>query len=234
MVLANWFVDRHDTRWDLTPTKKYSLSPQSLKLVKGLDRDVSIYVFDQKQRLREGRDLLENYSKASSRVNLRYVDIDREPSLAKQFGVRTYGAVVVASGDKHYEAKNSEEEGVTNAIVRLLSGQKTVYFIGGHGERDLESTERAGYDQVKKQLENENYQLKPLVLLQKMEIPADCSLLVIAGPQNDYLPQEVDAIRKYHDRRRAGVVHARSGRRSAQPFQTARRVERHAPRRFGD
>jgi len=78
-----------------------------------------------------------------------------------------------------------------------LAGQKTVYFIGGHGERDLENTERTGYDRVKKQFENENYQVKPLVLLQKLEIPPDCSLLVVAGPQNDYLPQEVDAIRKY-------------------------------------
>lgn len=197
VVLANWFVDRHDTRWDLTPAKRYSLSPQTLKILKGLDRDVSIYIFDQKQRLREGRDLLENYEKASGRVSLRYSDLDREPSLAKQFGVRNYGAVVVASGENHYEAKNSDEEGVTNAIVRLLTGQKTVYFVSGHGERNLENTERSGYSKVKQEFENENYQVKALTLLQKMEIPSDCSLLVIAGPQNDDLPPEVDAIRKY-------------------------------------
>jgi ABC-type uncharacterized transport system involved in gliding motility auxiliary subunit len=197
VVLANWFVDRHDTRWDLTPSKKYSLSPQTLKLVKSLDRDVSIYIFDQKQRLREGRDLLENYAKASSRVNLRYVDIDREPSLAKQFGVRTYGAVIVASGDKHYEAKSSEEEGVTNALLHVLRGQKTVYFAQGHGEKDVESSERSGYSRIKKQLESENYQVKSLTLLQKAGIPSDCSLLIIAGPKKDFLQQEVDAVGQY-------------------------------------
>jgi len=197
VVLANWFVNNHDTRWDLTPAKRYSLSPQTLKLLKGVDRDIFIYIFDQKSRLREGRDLLENYAKASSRVSLRYVDLDREPTLAKQFGVRSYGTVVVASGNSHYEAKSTDEEGVTNAVVRLLTGQKNVYFVSGHGERNLDSTERHGYDRVKKQFENENYEIKTLTLLQKMEIPTDCSLLVIAGPQNDYLPQEVDAIRKY-------------------------------------
>ena len=36
-----------------------------------------------------------------------------------------------------------------------------------------------------------------LPFLQKMEIPSDCTMVVIAGPQNDYLPQEVDAIHKY-------------------------------------
>ena len=31
IVLVNWFVDRHDTRWDMTPNKKYSLSEQTRK-----------------------------------------------------------------------------------------------------------------------------------------------------------------------------------------------------------
>ncbi len=196
VVLVNWFVDRHDTRWDLTPSKKYSLSPQTLKILKGLDRDVSIYVFDRKEALRDGRDLLDNYSKASHQVTVRYADLDREPTLAKQFAVRSYGTVVVAAGDRHYEAQSSTEEGIINALIRVLKGQKTVYFLQGHGERDLENSERSGYDRVKKQLENENYQVKTLMLLQKLEIPADCALLIVAGPSTDYLPQEIDTIRK--------------------------------------
>src|SRR5579864_2436332 len=137
VVLVNWFVNRHDFRWDLTPGQKYSLSPQTVKLLKGLDGDVVIYIFDQKQRLREGRDLLENYSKASHHVALQYVDLDREPSLAKKFSVATYGAVIVSSGDRHYEAKTTDEEGVTNALLRVLRGQKTIYFVKGHGEKDV-------------------------------------------------------------------------------------------------
>ncbi|MGA2631514.1 MAG: Gldg family protein, partial [Terriglobia bacterium] len=82
-------------------------------------------------------------------------------------------------------------------IVRLLKGQKTIYFIQGHGERDIDSSDRSGYDHIKKALENENYVTKTQVLLQKLEIPVDCSLLVVAGPKNDYLPQEIEAIKKY-------------------------------------
>jgi ABC-type uncharacterized transport system involved in gliding motility auxiliary subunit len=128
---------------------------------------------------------------------LRYVDLDRQPSLARQFGVRSYGTIVVVAGDRHFEPQSVTEEGVTNAIIRVLKGQKTVYFIQGHGERDLDSSDRVGYDRIKKQFENENYQTKTLVLLQRNEIPPDCSLLVIAGPRNDYLPPEVETIRKY-------------------------------------
>jgi ABC-type uncharacterized transport system involved in gliding motility auxiliary subunit len=181
----------------LTPDQKHSLSPQTTKVLKGLKRDITVYAFDQARPPRGRRDLLDNYAAVTPRVTLRYVDPDRQPSLARQFAVRSYGTIVVEAGDRHFEAQSATEEGVTNAIIRVLKGQKTVYFIQGHGERDLESTERAGYERFKKQLENENYQVKTLVLLQKMEIPPDCSLLVIAGPRNDYLPMEVETIRKY-------------------------------------
>ncbi len=197
VVSANYFANRYTRRWDLTPTKKYSLSPQTLKMLKGLNRDVAVYIFDRKEGLREGRDLVENYSKASTRLKVRYVDPDREPSLARQFAVRSYGTVVVAAGDRHFEAQGATEEGISNALIRVLKGQKTVYFVQGHGERDLDSSERTGYSKIKKQFEDENYVVKTLFLLQKMEIPSDCSILVIAGPHNDYLPQEIDTIRKY-------------------------------------
>jgi ABC-type uncharacterized transport system involved in gliding motility auxiliary subunit len=197
VVLANWFAERHTQRWDLTPDKKYSLSPQSVKILKGLDRDVTIYVFDRQRGFRARRDLLDNYSAQTPHMQVRYIDLDGQPVLAKQFGVRNYGTIVVSAGDRHFEAQGETEEGVTNAIVRLLKGQKTVYFIQGHGERDVESSDRAGYGSIKKQLENENYVTKTVVLLQKLEIPADCSVLVVAGPKNDYLPQETEVIKKY-------------------------------------
>jgi ABC-type uncharacterized transport system involved in gliding motility auxiliary subunit len=197
VVLVNWFVDRHDRRWDLTPTQKYSLSPQSKKLLKDLSRDVTIYVFDRERSFGERRDLLGMYSSASRRLTVRYVDPDRQPTLAKQYAVRNYGTIVVAAADRHFEAQSESEEGLTNALIRVLKGQRTIYFVQGHGERNLESSDREGYDRVKKQLETENYQIQSLMLMQKMIIPSDCTLLIVAGPQNDYLTPEVDAIRKY-------------------------------------
>jgi gliding motility-associatede transport system auxiliary component len=198
IVAANFYVNRYfSRRWDLTPNKKFSLSPETAKLLRGLKQDVTIYDFDRQGGSQSHRDLLDNYGAESPRVSVRYVDPDREPALARQYDVRSYGTVVVASGDRQFQAQTADEEGVTNALIRLLKGQKTAYFVQGHGERDLESAERAGLSQLKKEFENENYQVKTLVLLQKMEIPSDCSLLVIAGPRHEYLPQEVDTISKY-------------------------------------
>ena len=42
IVLVNWFVNNHDKRWDMTPNKKYSLSDQTHKILRGLSRDVTI------------------------------------------------------------------------------------------------------------------------------------------------------------------------------------------------
>jgi ABC-type uncharacterized transport system involved in gliding motility auxiliary subunit len=195
--LANWFVSRHDQSWDLTPNKKYSLAPQTVKLLKDLNQDVTVYVFDRERNFGQRHDLLNMFSLPSRHLKVRYVDVDRQPALARQYAVRTYGTIVVAAGDRHFEAQSDTEEGISNALIRLFKGQRTACFITGHGERDLESSERIGYSGVKKEFEHESYLTKTVTLMQKMEIPPDCSMVIVAGPKNDYLPQEVDTIRKY-------------------------------------
>lgn len=197
IVLVNWFVNNHDQRWDMTPNKKYSLSDQTHKILKGLNRDVTIYAFDQERNFAERRDVLGMYASASNRLKVKYVDPNRQPALAKEYSVRSYGTIVVSAGDRHMEAQGDGEEGITNALVRVLKGQRMACFIQTHGERNLDNTERDGYDRFKKQLGDENYQTEALPFLQKMEIPKDCTMAIIAGPQNDYLPPEIDVIRKY-------------------------------------
>ncbi|HLI34475.1 MAG TPA: GldG family protein [Terriglobia bacterium] len=197
IVLCNWFVSRNDHHLDLTPNKEFSLSPQTRKLLKGLDRPVTIYVFDRESGFRERRDLMRLYSGASHYISVQYVDPNRDPGLAHEFGVQNYGSIYVASGSHHLQASDASEEGITNALIHLLKGQKVIYFVQGHGERDLSGSDRDGYSKFKQALQNEDSDVKTLVLLQKMEIPSDCSMLVIAGPKNDYLPQETSAIEKY-------------------------------------
>ena len=197
IVLVNWFVNNHNKSWDLTPNKEYSLSPQSIKILKGLKQNVTIYAFDRKDAFSRRRDLLGEYESASNRVAVHYVDPDRQPALAKQYGIQTYGTIEVVSGTRHFQAQSTNEEGVTNALIRVLMGEKTVYFMDGHGERSIDDTGREGFDNLKKELNNESYEVKTLMLLQKNEIPANCEMLVIAGPKHDYLPAEIETISKF-------------------------------------
>ena len=197
IVLVNWFVNNHDHRWDMTPNKKYSLSEQTRKILRDLSRDVTIYAFDQERNFGERRDVLGMYASASNRLKVKYVDPNRQPALAKEYSVRSFGTIVVTAGDRHMDAQGDTEEGITNALVRVLKGQRMACFIQTHGERNLDGTERDGYNHFKTQLSDENYQTEMLPFLQKMEIPKDCTMAIIAGPQNDYLPPEIDVINKY-------------------------------------
>jgi ABC-type uncharacterized transport system involved in gliding motility auxiliary subunit len=197
IVLVNWFVNNHNRRWDMTPNKKYSLSEQTRKILKELNQDVTIYAFDQERGFGALRDVLGMYSSATGRVQVKYVDPNRQPALAKEFGVRTFGTIVVSAGVRHMDAQGGNEEGITNALVGVLKGQRTACFILAHGEKSLDNTDRDGYDHFKKQLSTENYQTETLPFLQKMEIPKDCTMVVIAGPHDDYLPPETDVLSKY-------------------------------------
>ena len=82
-VLVNYYASRYTRHWDLTPNKNYSLSSQTQKVVKNLNRDVTIYVFDRERAFRDRRDLLDQYTAASRRITVSYVDPDRDPALAE-------------------------------------------------------------------------------------------------------------------------------------------------------
>ena len=52
--------------------------------------------------------------------------------------------------------------------MRVLKGQRTACFIETHGERNLDSTDRDGYDHFKNDLGDENYTTETLPFLQKI------------------------------------------------------------------
>jgi ABC-type uncharacterized transport system involved in gliding motility auxiliary subunit len=201
VVRAPVRLGQYSTNWqlDLTANKRFSLSEQTLQILSKLDKNVQLLYFDRQDNFGAVKDLLDQFPLHSSKVTVSYVDPDREPGKASQYAVKEYGKIIVAAGDKNEQAKGTKEEDVINSIIRVLKGgAKNVYFLQGHGEREIESTERLGYSDAKKALENSNYQIKSLSLLQeKPSVPDDCKVLVIAGPKNEFLDPEIDAIKKY-------------------------------------
>src|SRR5271168_1071501 len=90
------------------------------------------------------------------------------------------------------------EEGITGAIIRdLKSNTRTVCFVAGSGEHQIDDSERGGFSRFKELLGKDNYESKSIDLLQKAEVPSDCTVLVVGGPTRDYQAPQVDAIRKY-------------------------------------
>jgi len=192
---------QHSWRWDLTETKRFSLSPQTVQLLRNLKTDVSALGFfrvDQPGK-RVAEDLLKQYARyANGRFTWRILDPDREPALAKKYGIETYGTTVLEAGAKSEKVNEPDEEKLTNALVKVTrAGKHVVYVVQGHGEPELTSTERAGFSEAKAALERANYEVKALVLVREGKPPADAAVVVLAGPRTDLLKPELDALDAY-------------------------------------
>jgi len=198
VVAANMLADRYNKSFDATSNKRYSLSDQTAKIVRGLKHDATITYFNQSTRFRDGKDLLHQYANLSPKLRVEYVDPDKNPQAARAANIRSYGTAVVQIGVKKEEAKSMTEEGITAAFIRdLKGGTRTVCFVSGSGERQVDSNDREGLSRFKDLLARDNYQSKTIDLLQKAEVSNDCTTLVVAGPTRNYEQPEVDAIKKY-------------------------------------
>src|ERR1700745_3193305 len=198
VVVANVLADRFNKSYDATSNKRYSLSDQTAKIVKGLKQTATITYFDQSTRFRGGRDLLDEYANLSPKVKGEYVDPDKNPQAAREAGIRSCGTAVVQIGTKKEEAKSMTEEGITGAFIRdLKSNTRTICFVTGGGEHRIDDTQGNGYSTLNTLLGKAEYQTKPINLLEKAEVPSECTVVIVAGPRGDYQQPEVDALKKY-------------------------------------
>jgi ABC-type uncharacterized transport system involved in gliding motility auxiliary subunit len=198
LVVANILADRYNKTIDTTSNKRYSLSDETKKIISGLKQNATITYFNQSTRFREGKDLLDEYASLSPKIHVDYVDPDKQPQLAREAGIRDFGTAVVTIDGKKETAKSMTEEGITGAFIRDLKGTtRTICFVTGSGEHAIDDTERDGLSQFKDSLSKDEYQAKSVDLLQKAEVPSDCTTLVIAGPTHNYQQPEVDAIKTY-------------------------------------
>jgi ABC-type uncharacterized transport system involved in gliding motility auxiliary subunit len=198
LVVANVLADRHNKSYDSTANKRYSLSEQTAKIVKGLKQPATITYYDQSTKFEQAKDQLDQYANLSPNVHIKYVDPDKNPELAADVKGKTYGTAIVQIGDRKEEAKNLTEEGITGAFIRdLKTTVRTVCFVEGSGEHRIEDSDRNGYSRLKDLMAQDDYQAKSINLVSKAEVPGECTVLVIGGPDADYLQPEADAIKKY-------------------------------------
>ena len=198
VVVANFLANRYEKSYDATSNKRYSLSDETKKIVQGLKQPATITYFNQSLRFKEGKDLLDEYASLSPKLKVKYVDPDKDPELARAAGIRTYGTATVQVGDHTETAADITEEGITGAFIRDIKGNtRTVCFLAGSGEHPIDDSSRDGESRLKDLLAKDSYQTQSIDLVQKAEVPADCTAIVIAGPTHNYEQPEVDAIKTY-------------------------------------
>lgn len=197
---VNFLASRHHKRFDLTKEGAHSLSPQTVKILKSLQKDVELVAFytELNEQRRKFEDLTQEYRYQTEHLKVRIVDPLKAPGEARRYQIAQDGTVVILADTGEARVTNLSEEDLTNAIIKSSRKEKKVVcFTTGHGEASTADGKQGGYTAVADALRKENYELKDVLLLQSPEVPADCGIAVVAGPMSALLPAEADAISRY-------------------------------------
>lgn len=199
LIVINLLSSQHRLRFDLTASKRYSLCAQTIKVLKNLREPVKVIgFFTDGAEKTKARELLEEYRYPSSKFKYTFIDPDRHPLEAKRYGITRYNTVVISCEKKEEKVFSMTEEGLTNALIRVTRpGKKTIYFLSGHGEHNVEDIGKVGYTQIKEALLRQGYEVKSLMLFQTGKVPKDAATLVIAGPKKSILSGEIETISDY-------------------------------------
>jgi ABC-type uncharacterized transport system involved in gliding motility auxiliary subunit len=104
-------------------------------------------------------------------------------------------------GGESREVKRTHFRGemeFTSAILSVSNPRPLkAYFLQGHGEHQPDSDDKPGYSEFAGVLRENNVQLEPLRLAIDAEIPADCNLLIIAGPTEALFAKELEKLDRY-------------------------------------
>jgi hypothetical protein len=198
--IANLIIYDHNIRWDLTPNKRYSLSDFDKRVLDGIKQPIKVMAFIRTEDASylDLVDLLFQVSAYTPLVSYQVIDVNKAPGLARQYGVSTYGEVIVESEGRRRDFDNSRSELLIPALLQIShAANKHLYFTVGHGERDLFDTDRTlGYSQWRGQLEQNNYQIDNVSLFAG-GVPDDATVVIALGPRKDFLPEELVSLAKY-------------------------------------
>ena len=193
LVFINLISFRHNQQFDLTESGFYTLSEQTKKIIASLPREVRLTAFFQidSPEKKLFQDRMQSILESSDKINLSFIDPDKNPAITKQYGITTYGTVVLESGKKESQVRDPSEANLINGILKVIKDeQKVIRFLEGHGEKRVDDFENQGFSTVKGALEKDGFKVEKSLLLQSGEIPSDTELFVIPGPEKPILPEE--------------------------------------------
>ena len=222
----NYLALNHSWRFDLTQSRRHSLSAETRSYLEQLDRDVRIIVTisndgteeEVAQAYRDISGLLREYAyltrnNPKGKIEVRYLDVYQNRKDTEALGLDTPNQVVLISDDHRrvltlgdfYQTRARRRQGfrgestLTAALLDVSSPQKKkIYFLAGHGEmRPDDVDRRRGLSGIRDELRARNYEIASLDLNLSHKIPEDAALIIVAGPQGRLQPFEEELFRNY-------------------------------------
>jgi ABC-type uncharacterized transport system involved in gliding motility auxiliary subunit len=239
-LMVNYLSFRHYVRADWSRTQLYAFSSKTTGLLESLDKRVDITVFFQPGNVlyEDIHNLLREYQFHSRFLNIQWVDPDRDIALTEELAVKyqvTEPNVVVFDCEgrskyvrtdeiAHIDASSGidrikafrGEQAFSSAIQAVAQERvPVVYFLTGHGERDIHDFDRrTGFSGIARLIERDNIEVRTLLLSTEKQIPEECSALIIAGASQSMSKTEEDLIAAWLRRSGRLMVLADTGRTS--------------------
>ena len=205
---------RFNKTFDLTEEGINSLSPQSQDILKTLDKDLFVRIFyngdkisDETRFLKRNlKEALSLYKQESFKVKVRFIDSYVENILAEKYLAnlpdKTQKEIFVFV---EYEGRwvrvdepFVEEEALTSAIIKVRKREKKeIYFLVGHGEKDLKDERGDGLKTFEKYLLDSAFVLKEWSFIQDGMPEESPALILIIGPRRPFLQEELNWLKGY-------------------------------------
>jgi hypothetical protein len=217
-VVLTTIFKRYPLDIDLTREQLFEISQDTQNYLAALNKDVSIYVLNTEsgftgtsptQYFIQANEVIRKYSQYSSRIHLEYVDTIRNPDFTSRYpGMNLdIGGILLVSGDRtkaltpydlfniqssyygSYVSSSKAEQAMTSAILGVTSDTiSVVTVIGGHGE--------FGVTAFTDLLQMNAWELRTCNTMTE-PIPPETDLLILAAPERDLSPEELQEIDRF-------------------------------------
>lgn len=219
--MANYLAHRHYQRIHWGERLDDHLTERTLEVLEEIREPVRVVVFFKQDDplYRPVMELLRQYREASPSLDLETVDFVRQP--ARAIGIQSefklpegaHNLVLFKSGGRIQmvtqdsllglnRAQFRGEQLFSSALIALAStNAPPVYFLADNGVHDLEDRKNPdGFGLFKRTLREMNVDLRPLSFSGEQGVPADCRLLILAGPKTGLSEVETVHLRDYLER----------------------------------
>lgn len=184
---------------DMTEDNTNTIAPELADALDRLPEKVTATAFFAQNSGEFANQLLSNIkANSNGKFDYQFVNPDRDPQAAINAGITGDGKILLQMGDRQEIVAFASDNEILKGLLRLLNpGSDAVYFLIGHGEREVDQASDASMTRAKSTLESKNYTVQTLNLLAENEIPEDASVIVIAGPLQPVSEEEVTLLEAY-------------------------------------
>jgi len=200
IFVVNLIVYQNPVQKDFTEDQSHTLAPETLNTLEALPNTVkAIAFYTARLSTTSAEELLTDFqSNSKGKFEYEFIDPEQNPALAQQYEITRDGTIILTLDDRYEVVSYASEIEVTKALIRLINpGERTVYFLTGHGERDPQSSGDTSYSLARQALEAKQYIVKTLNLLAENQIPSDALAVIIAGPLKPISEQETALLSAY-------------------------------------